>query len=736
MKKALLLLTVCTFCCGQLTCQESAPNQQRFQLPIKRTTEKITLDGKLDEAAWKNAGVAKDFWQKSPRDDVRAQARTEVRMTYDDQFIYVGGECFGDPNWVVSTLKRDEFWDGDAFAVVLDPLNEATTGYMFGTNIYGSQTDVLLGGGSGSENYNSEWDNRWYVETQIQGDRWVFEMAIPFKTLRYQAGKGRWGVNFVRNDKQGNYLDAWAQMPRQFWVIDLGYTGQLVWDQAPAKMSGGNIALVPYVNTNYNQDFEEDQPADMGFSAGGDAKIALSSSLNLDLTFNPDFSQVEVDRQVTNLTRFSIFLPERRNFFLENNDIFTRFGIPPVRPFFSRRIGLDGDGNTVPILYGARLTGNVTSNTRIGLLSAQTKETPDQLGQNYAIASVNQRVLGRSTIRGMFINRQATGNGELSKEDYSRNGSLEFNYQSVDGKWRGWSGYHHSFKPGIEDENSFWNVGGSYSGQVFSATVDWVNVGTNYFADVGFVNFLENEDAARDTTIRLGYRFLFMPLEWNFVPKQSSFINSHGFQIENFINFDSDYEFVERSNEMGYGFEFKNSSEFSILASLTETNLRFPFSFTDGVPLPVGRYTYNSYGIEYQSDDRKFFQYALTIGTGDFYNGKITSASGTLLYRRQPWGNFALEVEYNKLTFPAEFGEEEIWAFSPRIEINFNRNMFWTTFLQYNTQADNFNINSRFQWRFAPMSDIFLVYTDNYAVNEFLPKNKAVVFKVNYWLVL
>ena len=639
-------------------------------------------------------------------------------------------------DWVVSTLKRDEFWDSDGFAVVLDPLNEATTGYMFGINIHGSQTDVLLGGGSGFENYNGQWDNRWYVETKIHGDYWTFEIAIPFKSIRFKAGQNTWGVNFIRNDKQGNYLDVWAQTPRQFWVIDLGYTGQLTWDEAPSKIKGGNIALIPYLNTNYSQDFEEKEAAKTGFDVGGDAKIALNSSLNLDLTVNPDFSQVEVDRQVTNLTRFSIFLPERRTFFLENSDIFTRFGIPPVQPFFSRRIGLDEDGNSVPILYGARLTGNVTNSTRIGLLNVQTKATEDQLGQNYTAAAFNQRVLGRSTIQGMFINRQATEDGSFSEDDYGRNASLEFNYQSVDGKWQGWTGYHHSFKPDISQNNQFWNAGASYTGNVFSALIDWVNVGTNFYADVGFVNLLENYDAELDSTIRLGYRLLYIPLEWTFVPKNSGFINTHGFGVENLLNLDMDYQFVERSHEMAYNFEFSNSSELSILASLTETDLRFPFSFTDGEPLPAGRYSYNSYGIEYSSDDRKLFQYSISAGTGDFYNGKITSVVTEFLYRRQPWGNFGLEVEYNKLTFPAEFGEEEIWAFSPRIEINFNRNLFWTTFLQYNTQADNFNINSRFQWRFAPMSDIFLVYTDNYGANPFLPKNKALVFKVNYWLVL
>lgn len=716
--------------------QNVRPNQERFSIHIKRATERIVLDGLLNEASWQRAEIATDFWQKTPRDDVRAVAKTEVKVTYDDQMLYVAGICYGTSDWVVPTLKRDEFWDGDGFAVILDPLNEATTGYMFGTNIYGSQTDVLLGGGSGSSNYNGEWDNRWYVETNVETDRWTFEIAIPFKTLRFEAGKSVWGINFARNDKQGNYLDIWAQMPRNFWVIDLGYTGKMIWDQAPSKIKGGNIALIPYVTTDYYEDAENDQPAEMGFAAGGDAKIALTSSLNLDLTLNPDFSQVEVDRQVTNLTRFSIFLPERRTFFLENSDIFSGFGIPPVRPFFSRRIGLDEGGNQVPILYGARLTGNVTSSTRVGLLNVQTLETDDQLAQNYTAASFNQRVLGRSTIKGMFINRQSMDEGSFVSGDYGRNASLEFNYQSVDGAWQGWSGYHHSFTPLTDNNNQFWNIGGSYSGKVFSTTLDFVTVGKNYYADVGFVNFLENYDAEKDETIRLGYRLIFFPLEWTFVPKNSNFINSHGFQIENLINLDFDYNLVERSHEMGYSFEFKNSSSFSISAALTETDLRFPFSFTDGVPLPTGRYQYNSYGMEYSSDERKLLQYGFFVGSGAFYNGDITSAGGFVLFRRQPWGNFGMEVEYNGLQFPEEFGQETIWAFSPRAEINFNRNLFWTTFFQYNTQLNRFNINSRLQWRFAPMSDIFLVYTDNSSVDPFTPINKALVFKMNYWLVL
>jgi len=711
-------------------------NQKKYKVQIKRASEPILLDGKLREKAWQEADMGNNFTQKSPRPGDKAILRTEFRLTYDDQFLYVSAVCYDSTNHIVTTMKRDAgFWDDDGVGLILDPLNEATTGFMFGTNTRGVQTDVLLGGGTGFENYKGEWDNRWFVETQIYPDRWTVEMAIPFKTLRYETDRSVWGINFFRNDKKNNRQDVWAAIPRQFWMIDLGYTGRLEWDTPPKKVNG-NVSIIPYINTNTFRDFEAGTSADKGFDVGLDAKIALTSSLNLDLTVNPDFSQVEVDQQVTNLTRFSIFLPERRTFFIENSDIFSNFGIPPVRPFFSRRIGLDPRGRSVPIAFGARLTGNVTSSTRIGVMNVQTKSTDEEFGQNYTATAFNQRIFGRSLIKGMFVNRQAFNDGEFLGSDYSRNASLEFSYQSTDGVWQSWAGFHKSYKPEIDDKNGFSSVGAAYNGNVLTTVFDWTRVETNYFADVGFINYVNNYDALRDTTIRLGFNNFYLPVTLEFIPKKEGRINQHGLEVENYIRTDPDFKFVERSHDMAYQFMFKNSSELAFAFTNTETDLRFPFSFTGTEPLPIGRYKASRTGFEFNSDERKVFQYGIEVSTGGFYNGKLHQVSGQLSYRRQPWGNFGLEIEYNKLTFPENYGEETIWAFSPRIEINFNRNLFWTTFLQYNTQSDNFNINSRFQWRFAPMSDIFLVYTDNYAVENFGVKNRALVLKVNYWFVI
>jgi hypothetical protein len=469
---------------------------------------------------------------------------------------------------------------------------------------------------------------------------------------------------------------------------------------------------------------------------GLDAKIALSPSLNLDLTVNPDFSQVDVDVQQTNLTRFSLFFPERRGFFLENSDLFSRFGIPPARPFFSRRIGLDEDGQVVPIAWGARLTGNVTDDLRIGLLDVQTRATDEQAAQNYFTAAFSQRVLERSSIRGMFINRQSWSEGRLHPTDYTRNADLEFNYQSGDGSLQAWSGYHHSFREEVNDKQVFWNAGGAYTQPNFNFLVDFVTVGENYFADVGFVNRLDNYDAVRDTSIRRGYRILYTPFNLTLLPRMN-WLQNLNINFENAFFFFDDFGFSERNTNLTLFAEFPNSAGVRIGTASNEVELLYPFSFTeDGEPLPAGRYRFQDLGGRFFSDQRKRFSYTLAFEAGRFYNGQRTRTNASLRYRVQPWGNFELSAEYNTLQFPEAYGEAAIWLVGPRAEINFSKNLFWTTFIQYNTQADNFNINSRLQWQFRPLSWFFLVYSDNYAVNVWGPKNRTLVAKVNYWLNL
>ena len=277
---------------------------------------------------------------------------------------------------------------------------------MFGVSPLGVQMEGLLSSSGNDSDIDRNWDNKWFSATQVYEDHWTVEMAIPFKSLRFDASKIEWGINFIRNNPKDSEFHTWAPIPQQFDGIDLNYLGTLNWDAAPKKVKR-NISIIPYITGGLNHDIENDEKIKGTFNAGVEGKISLTSSLNLDLTVNPDFSQIEVDQQVTNLTRFSIFLPEKRTFFLENADIFSSFGIGPLRPFFSRKIGLNSQGETVPILFGARLSGNLNSTTRIGVLNMQTKGDDSQVAQNYSAVALHRRIGKRSLLKGIFTNRQS-----------------------------------------------------------------------------------------------------------------------------------------------------------------------------------------------------------------------------------------------------------------------------------------------------------------------------------------
>jgi hypothetical protein len=329
----------------------------QYQLPIEKAIDPILLDGLLEEQTWLEADVATSFWMQYPNDKIKADTRTEVRVTYDSENVYISAVCYVVQSYVVQTLKRDaNFFEGDGFGVIIDPVNSQTNGFFFGISPYNVQSEDLLGPNAPNE-LTFSWDDRWFSAVTRFPDRYIVEISIPFKTLRFKKDISTWGINFIRNDMSRNQNYSWTPIPVNFKLYDLGYTGNLDWDNAPEK-TGTNISLIPYVTAGAYQDAETSTSSDIGL----DAKVALTSSLNLDLTVNPDFSQVDVDVQQTNLTRFNLRFPEQRGFFLENDDLFTGFGPNSAKPIFTRRIGLDQNNNPVPIQYGARLSGNLNPN--------------------------------------------------------------------------------------------------------------------------------------------------------------------------------------------------------------------------------------------------------------------------------------------------------------------------------------------------------------------------------------
>jgi hypothetical protein len=316
---------------------------QRPSFTIRQASGAIHLDGNIDEESWKEADVVSELIQQFPNDTSRSKLRTEFRATYDEHFVYFSAMAYDNRKggYVLSSLRRDFRGPGlDGVSVILDTFQDVTNAFFFGVSPAGVQREGLISNGYlRREDLDLSWDNKWYVETKIGDGFWSAEFAIPYKTLRFKAGSTRWNVKLYRQDSKENERAIWPFTPRNFEPGNLNYTGEMQWDK-PLKHPGANISVIPYVAAKGSQDLlanPEKQSSDL--QVGGDVKVAVTSSLNLDVTINPDFSQVEVDRQVTNLDRFELFFPERRQFFLENADLFSSLVISMHAPFSRGELG-------------------------------------------------------------------------------------------------------------------------------------------------------------------------------------------------------------------------------------------------------------------------------------------------------------------------------------------------------------------------------------------------------------
>ncbi len=739
----LYIVACCVFVFNS-TIAQNQDFQSQYQITVYKSDLPLKIDGDLGEPVWSKATAVGDFWEKFPSDNTKALLNTTIQAAYDQKYIYFSITSFDSTDhYIAPSLKRDiSLRMQDGVSIILDPVNKKSNGFGFSVTPYNVQTEYQFGANTGSMDLSFAWDNKWISAVKRMSDRYVIEIAIPFKTLRFDASNKIWGFNIIRSDQKNNKFYTWTNVPVQFPGFDLGYLGTMTFeDELPSVK--GNASLIPYITTKLDHDPENKVSTKGKFNAGFDAKASLTPSLNLDLTVNPDFSQVDVDEQVTNLTRFNIFFPERRTFFLENDDIFSSFGAPPFRPFFSRAIGLDGEGQTIPILFGARISGNLNQKTRIGVMNIQTGRKGGSAPQNYSALSIHQRVFSRSTIKAYALNRQASLKSDEIKnnplKEYGRNAGTEFQFTDKQGKWMGWGGYHLSQKPNVKDQTSFHQMGWGFNGRQFTTFTDYASFGKNYYADMGFINRLETFASKGDnynlgdTTIRNGYTQIFNQNEFFIYPNNKQVVR-HNFGFENYGGWFPDGKLSDRFHRLRYFIFMRNTGMWAFRMDIQQDNLRYYFPIPSEKPLPPGMYHYTSGNIQYTSDTRKNFKFEAGVRLGQFYNGTINQFNAGLSVSQQPHWNITMRVEYNYLKFPSDYGNTRLWLISPKTEINFANNLFWTTFFQYNTQRNNFNINSRVQWRYKPMSDLFIVYTDNYFTDTFINRNRAIVLKLNYWL--
>ncbi len=712
---------------------------QQKQFTVKLIAENsITIDGQLDEALWETADSAKDFYQYFPTDSLQAQQQTDIKMLYDNKVLYIGIRLdVASTNFVIPSLERDFRAGGnDNISLLFDTFNDGTIAFLFGMNPLGVRREALIsGGGSDLSGFTTSWDVKWKGEAKIYEDYYTVEMAIPLTSLKFKEGTTKFRFNSYRFNTFSNERTTWMRIPQNQFIFNLAFMGDMVFEK-PLGKSRTPIAIIPYVNGLTSQDRENDL-SNNRVKFGGDAKLSIGNGMNLDLTVNPDFSNVEVDNLVTNLTRFEIGLPERRQFFIDNSDLFGSFGNSrDSNPFFSRRIGIaeDADGDNIEneIIAGVRLSGKLNEDWRLGFLNIQTEkdEANEIAGNNNTVFVLQKKMFARSNLSFLFINRQTFDDEPFiaPEDEYNRVVGLDYNLASADNKWIGKYFMHKSFARDTENSDVTAGISTEYNSRYWRFSAGGVYVGEDYRSDLGFVR--------RKDIFKIN-----PSVERIFWPKDSR-INQHSFEVipifiwRPSLGFqNTDYTIISR-----WRAEFINTA--SVEATMRNRFIFLTDSFDptgkdDAIELPADTgYYFTSWETEFQSDRRKAFFFSVNPSYGDFFNGNLLSLRGQVSLRLQPKFFTSFRARYDKISLPDPFPSADIWIVSQNFDVTFSKSIFWSTIFQYSSRNNNIGVNTRLQWRFAPLSDLFIVYNDNYATDVFSPRNRSLNLKLTYWLNL
>jgi hypothetical protein len=682
---------------------------------VKKLQGLINIDGVIDETDWERAQKADKFYRVLPVDTGFAKQPSTMMMAYDDKALYVA-QIFYDTipgKRVMESFRRDfSFGNNDNLLIFFDTFLDQTNGFSFGVSASGAKWDGTMSNGS---SVSLDWDCKWEIETKHYDDRWVSEMRIPFKSVRYPKDSKEWNVNFSRLDLKSNEKSAWAPVPRQFPTASLAYTGRMKFEE-PLPKSKMQFSVIPYLLGGAAKDFEAGTSTDYRSDFGFDAKVGISSSMTLDLTYNPDFAQVEVDQQVTNIDRFELFFPEKRQFFLENSDLFSSYGYDhSLTPFFSRRIGLDA-----PVVAGARLSGKIGNDWRVGFMNMATEETSENLARNFTVASVQKKMFTRSSLGFIAVNKEYF-DVPSDTSMYNRVVGFDYNLASKDNVWEGKFFYHRSFQPDNPDKQYAQGAMLEYSTSHLQLGIFETSVGENYRAEAGYVR-------------RTGYNFIGASAGYTFVPNKKVVNHGPSIKLDNYFNPDNDL--IEHEYEFEYEITFENRAELGFEFTDHFVQLRGDFNPTQDPDhyLPEGsEYDFGLFSVSYQSTRKSLFTWEAEASKGSFYSGDIQYIQGEIGYRFQPYVNLTMNINYTDMDLGDPFSREKFWLVGPKMDVTFTDKIFWSTFVQYNEQIDNLNINSRFQWRYQPVSDIYLVYTDNYFTGNWNSRNRAVVLKMTYW---
>ena len=753
MRGIILILTSIFLHANLFAVDDSTSIGKSGKMPVVYSENPVTVDGELDEPIWQSVFVSRPFVQYFPYDTSLSKSQTQLAFAYDDKHLYFAVKCIDrnpQKQFVIQSLKRDfSVTNSDGVVLTLSTFKDGQNGFSFGVTPYNSQREGSVEGGGGF-GVTTAWDQVWHSATQLKDGFWTAEFSIPFNSIRFTPGVSVWGFNVTRFDFKNNEVSNYARVPRNFNVSSLVFCDSLQFMGKPLSKSNRNLVFIPYVSGMTSQGVSGKRtflsdPISGSPKFGFDAKLGITRSLNLDITANPDFAQVDVDVQQINLTRYNLFFPERRQFFIENSDLFAGFGFRQIRPFFSRRIGLSDNG-AVPILGGVRLSGKLGDGLRIGAMNITTRSVDVKEGNkvvhlpavNYTVASLQKKVFAASNVALIWVHDQKLGvqrtftdgmGNRDSTGDYNSVVGGEFNLLTKNNRWGGKAFIQKSFYPGLHGLEGFAHATWlRYKSLHWMAMWNHEYVSRSFVARTGFVPRTDNTDAKTGKMYRYNYYRLEPNLGYTWYPKHK-YINNHGISIYNSSYYDSSFGVTESTSELGYDAIFQKSAIFHFSVDHNYYNLFLPFDPLNKKQFYFGKYQWFAIHPEFTTNSRKRLSAFCEVIYGGYFQGTKTEFNGNINYRAPRIGKLKLpklllSANWNHINvmLPDSLGTSKINLLGLKAEYSLSTTKYITGFLQYNTQTEKMNVNIRFQWRYRPMSDIFLVFSQNYnQFNSVLP---------------
>ena len=692
-----------------------------------RLAAPLRLDGTLDEALYDAVPPITDFLQVEPRPGEPATDRTDVWVTFDETTLFVSVRCWQDPDTIAANdMRRDSFSEDDYFDIALDTFHDRRNAVIFTVYASGGRFDAQI---TDESRMNTDWNPVWDLRTGRFEGGWTAEAAIPFRSLRYRPGRAQvWGVNFQRYTQWKNESSTLTRLPEArgtMGIMQMSLAATLVGLEAPP--ASRNLELKPWLIADLKSDHLADPKIsnEVHGDLGIDIKYGLSQNFTADFTLNTDFAQVEADQQQVDLTRFSLFFPEKRDFFLENQGTFAfggagggfgggggGFNTPSL--FYSRRVGLHR-GRAVPIEAGARLTGRAGRYT-LGLLNMQSGDEASSgaVATNFGVMRLKRDILRRSSVGVIYTRRSVDQTGAGRNDAYGVDGTFAFfDNLTFTTYWAETS------TPGLEDDDASYRLRMDYDGDRYGVQVERLRVGDNFNPGIGFVR-------RHDMRRSFGqFRFSPRPVDSKLVRKYSwsgalAYVENGAGLLET------------REAEGEFEIEFHSGDEFELTYMQAYEFLPYPFDIAPDITIGVGGYDFDYVEVSLQLGQQRRFSGQFFVEYGDFYSGRKTSF-GWGWGRVNLGSRFLLEpsISFNRVELPQ--GAFDVELVDLRAVYTMNPRMFVSALFQYDSESRELAANVRLRWEYRPGSELFVVYNEQRdTLRQGFPglNNRALIVKV------